>query len=210
MLLFTLIVRQRDALALAADTDTSSAELEQCKVAAKTLLRKLATEYNNPSVNVPPLLTIVWKIYMFYVLSESGVSFLTMCDTAMPAGVALAFLEDVAREFLQQYGCQVELMTRPYCFIKFDLYLQRTKKVFATAYTSRSMDVSRVGRTAPVRRTFDEVMTGIVSKPGSSALSGQGGRSVTDKTRWSLVVACVVVVTLLVFWLVFYYFRLWL
>ncbi|RNF07456.1 SEC22 vesicle trafficking protein A/C [Trypanosoma rangeli] len=205
MLLFTLIVRQRDALALAADTDTSSTELEQCKVAAKTLLRKLAAEYSNPSVHVPPLLTIVWKIYMFHVLSESGVSFLTMCDTAMPASVALAFLEDVAREFLQQYGSQVEMITRPYCFIKFDLYLQRTKKVFATAYSSRSMDMSRVGRTTPVRRTFDEVMTGIVSKPGSSALSGQGGRFVSDKTSWSVVVACVVVVTLLVFCGVFYY-----
>ncbi|RNF22231.1 putative synaptobrevin-type transport protein [Trypanosoma conorhini] len=205
MLLFTLIVRQRDALALAADTDASSVELEQCRVAAKTLLRKLATEYSGPAVYTPPLLTVVWKNYLFHVLSESGVSFLTVCDTAMPVGIALAFLEDVAREFLQQYGPQVESVTRPYCFIKFDLYLQRTKKVFATAKPSRSLDVPRTGRRAPLRRTFEEVMTGIASKSRSSVLPGQGGGFDSDKTRLSLIIACFAVVTFLVFYVAFYF-----
>ncbi|EAN84290.1 putative SNARE domain-containing protein [Trypanosoma cruzi] len=205
MLFFTLIVRQRDALALAADTDTSSAELEQCKVAAKTLLRKLAAEHSNPSLCVPPLLTIVWKNYVFHILSESAVSFLTMCDTAMPAGIAVAFLEDVAREFLQQYGSQVEAVTRPYCFIKFDLYLQRTKKVFATANSSRSMNVSRVGRTAPVRRTFEDVMAGIDSKTGSSMSSRGGGVRDTEKTRRFLIICFIAAVTLLLFCGIFYY-----
>ncbi|KAH9589183.1 Longin domain [Trypanosoma melophagium] len=204
MLHFTLIVRQRDALALAADTDTCSAELEQCKVVAKTLLRKLAIEYSNPSTNLPPLLTIVWKNYVYHVLSESGVSFLTMCDTATPAGVAFAFLEDVAREFLQQYGPQVESATRPYCFIKFDLYLQRIKKVFSTSNSSRSMNMLGVGRQPPVRRTFEEIMTGAESKMGGLASSRSivDGRS--DSMRCTLLVAPLIGVTVLVLLGIFY------
>ncbi|KEG14174.1 synaptobrevin-type transport protein [Trypanosoma grayi] len=196
MLHFTLIVRQRDALALAADTDTCSSELEQCKVAAKTLLRKLAVEHSNPSVYVPPFLTIVWKNYMFHILFESDVSFLTMCDPATPANMAFAFLEDVAQEFLQQYGPQVEAATRPYCFIKFDLYLQRTKKVFATASASRSMSMPRSGRPVPVRRTFDEVMAGGESKSGASGLSGRGKNSGVGTMQWALFAGALVVIAL--------------
>ncbi|PWV21346.1 putative SNARE domain-containing protein [Trypanosoma cruzi] len=133
-------------------------------------------------------LLLCGRNYVFHILSESAVSFLTMCDTAMPAGIAVAFLEDVAREFLQQYGSQVEAVTRPYCFIKFDLYLSAQRK-YLQPNSSRSMNVSRVGRTAPVRRTFEDVMAGIDSKTGSSMSSRGGGVRDTEKT-WRFLIIC--------------------
>ncbi|CBH16401.1 SNARE domain-containing protein, putative [Trypanosoma equiperdum] len=169
MLYFTLIVRQQNALVLAADTDTCSEEIEQCKATAKGLLRKLTLDGKKLSVDMPPLLTVSWKNYLFYILAESGVLFLTMCDVATPASIPQAYLEDVAREFLLQYGSQVEAATRPYCFIKFDLYLLRTKKVF-TAPSSSRLNIARSGRPMPVKRSYQEIMSGIQNKPTPSSL----------------------------------------
>ncbi|KAH8612053.1 Regulated SNARE like domain [Trypanosoma vivax] len=186
MLHFTLIVRQRDALALSADTDACGAEVEQCKAAAKTLLRKLSVEHSNPSADVPPMLLVPWKGYAFYVLSECGVLFLTMCNAASPGNVPIAYLVEVAREFLHQYGTQIDAATRPYCFIKFDLYLLRTKKIFVAPSSSRGMDVTHSERAPVVRRTFDEIMSGARSRgeaPGFSAVRNNED----EGTHWLLV-----------------------
>lgn len=189
MLHFTLIARQTDALALSADTESGGQgqDMERHKVTAKNILRKLATDANrgvgggNPPP--PPLLTVESQSYAYHILSEAGVLFLTMCDTASPSALAFAYLEDVAREFLQQYGSQIAAATRPYSFIKFDLYLQKTKKVFSSATSARSAAVlQRGGRPQPVKKSFREIMGHLDASPGGSGGRGNGEGSKVDNT----------------------------
>lgn len=41
---------------------------------------------------------------------------------------AFTYLEDLAQEFHKNYGRKVNTVTRPYAFIEFDVYIQKTKK----------------------------------------------------------------------------------
>lgn len=196
MLHFTLIARQSDALALSADTENSGgADLERNKVTAKNILRKLASDATRAASGaaataVPPLLTVESQSYAYHVLVEGGVLFLTMCDNTSPSALAFAYLEDVAREFLQQYGGQIASATRPYSFIKFDLYLQKTKKVFSSTNSARSTaSMQRAGRPAPVKRSFREVMGHGDGAPSSGSGGAPGspkgsGSAVSLKENW--------------------------
>jgi hypothetical protein len=196
MLHFTIIARQSDALALAADTDTTggaAADLERLKLTAKNVLRKLAAEFAGSSHLQPPLLTVESGSYSYHVLTEGGAMFLTLSDSSSPAALAFAYLEDVAREFTQQYGGQIAQATRPYTFIKFDTYLQKTKKVFSSASSARSASaLQRANRPQVVRRTFREVME---SESVSPTGGGRGGFPGTPAARSasssSLTIACI-------------------
>ncbi len=189
-----MITRLSDALALSADTDTSGgADLERSKVVAKNILRKLS----GPASAPPPLLTVEQGTVSFHIINEGGVLFLTMCDAASPAALAFSFLEDVSREFLQQYGSQVPTATRPYLFIKFDLYLQKTKKVFSTATSARSAAaLQRQGRPLPVKRSFREVMGHIEGPEGQGSPKAKSGN---DNTTVVIVVAGAVALAAFIF-----------
>lgn len=41
---------------------------------------------------------------------------------------AFSYLEDLSQEFHKNYGRKVNTVTRPYAFIEFDVYIQKTKK----------------------------------------------------------------------------------
>lgn len=188
MLHFTLIARQTDALALSADTETSGgSDLERNKVTAKNILRKLALDASRAASGaaaaaIPPLLSVESQSFAYHVLSEGGVLFLTMCDTSAPASLAFAYLEDVAREFLQQYGGQIAGATRPYSFIKFDLYLQKTKKVFSNSARGTA-SMQRAGRPTPVKKSFREIMgqgEGPTTGNGSAGAGTSSGVSIKD------------------------------
>ena len=194
MLHFTLIVRQSDSLALAADTDNGGPDRERQKVTAKNLLRKLSQG------NTPPLMTVEASQHAYHVLSEGGVLFLTMCDASSPSAVAFAYLEDVAREFLQQYGQSLASATRPYVFIKFDLYLQKTKKVFASSTARGATAASKAGRPQPVKRSFREVMG--YGDAGKGAVKGGGNQG--DTTIIFIAVGVAVAVILVVFLILYF------
>ena len=168
MLAFTVIARQSDALALSADTESGPNPQEHNKLTAKNLLRKLAATGSPPA-----LLTVDSSSNAFHVLTEGGVMFLTMTDISAPSAIAYAYLEDVAREFLQQYGGSIEGASRPYAFIKFDLYLQKTKKVFSSPSSAQGVLSQRANRPQPVRRSFRDVMgygdANLVKPKGSQA-----------------------------------------
>lgn len=188
MLHFTLIARQSDALALSADTEnTGGPDLERNKVTAKNILRKLASsdrQGGSGGGSHPPLLTVESQSYAYHILSDGGALFLTMCDTSSPPALAFAYLEDVAREFLQQYGAQIATATRPYSFIKFDLYLQKTKKVFSSATSGRSAAaLQRSGRPLPVKKSFREIMGHLdAQSPNGGSNSRAGGAKSMDST----------------------------
>lgn len=55
----------------------------------------------------------------FYYLLEGNACFLTLTEKGYPKKLAFQYLEELAREFSQLYGSQVDGVTRPYAFIKF-------------------------------------------------------------------------------------------
>lgn len=55
----------------------------------------------------------------FYYLIGGNACFLTLTEKGYPKKLAFQYLEELAREFSQLYGSQVDGVTRPYAFIKF-------------------------------------------------------------------------------------------
>lgn len=63
---------------------------------------------------------------------------------------AFSYLEDLALEFHKNYGRKVNTVTRPYAFIEFDVYIQKTKKNLTdrrrniNSINSQLQDVQRI------------------------------------------------------------------
>ena len=55
----------------------------------------------------------------FYYFIAGNACFLTLTEKGYPKKLAFQYLEELAREFSQLYGSQVDGVTRPYAFIKF-------------------------------------------------------------------------------------------
>lgn len=61
-------------------------------------------------------------------LIENDVCYLVMCDKMYSKRSAFTYLEDLALEFHKTYGRKVNTVTRPYAFIEFDVFIQKTRK----------------------------------------------------------------------------------
>eukprot|EP01001_Neometanema_parovale_P010801 NODE_7035_length_798_cov_144.322963_g6797_i0.p1 GENE.NODE_7035_length_798_cov_144.322963_g6797_i0~~NODE_7035_length_798_cov_144.322963_g6797_i0.p1 ORF type:complete len:196 (+),score=12.29 NODE_7035_length_798_cov_144.322963_g6797_i0:58-645(+) len=171
MLKFTLISRLSDALPLAASMDNSAdssfADPDRYKMQAKNIFKELSLH--------PPtrLLSIESGDYSFHLLTENEVILLTLCETRSPSYLAFGFLEDLNREFQHLYGTEVSRCQRPYAFIKFDTFLQKTKKVYMDTRTSRNL--GRVTNNQNVtKKHIREVLGWVKEDPPKSALSKNG------------------------------------
>ena len=58
----------------------------------------------------------------FSCLIDHDVCYITLCDKNFPRKNAYAYLEDLAQEFIAQYGQKIQLAARPYSFIEFGLF----------------------------------------------------------------------------------------
>ena len=50
-----------------------------------------------------------------YLISDD-VCYLTLCESRYPKKLALSYLQDLAKEFNQLFGTQIETTTRPFAF----------------------------------------------------------------------------------------------
>jgi len=136
MVKLTMIARVADGLPLAEGLDTDRArDLEPYKQQAKTLFKKL-------SAGPPPPSRMSYEsgAYFLHYMIESGVCYLTLSDRGYPKKLAYQYLEDLQREFSAQNGAAVETVARPYAFIKFDTFIQKTKKLYQDTRTQRNLD----------------------------------------------------------------------
>lgn len=90
--------------------------------------------------NSPPQCRLDCPPYYFVYHIAGGVIYLTLCAASYPQRLAFAFLQELAKEFDTQYGKEVDGVNRPYAFIKFDTFIQRTKKHYLDSSTKRSLD----------------------------------------------------------------------
>ncbi|XP_030878353.1 vesicle-trafficking protein SEC22b-like, partial [Leptonychotes weddellii] len=82
-------------------------------------------------------------LLLFFCLSsyiiEQGVCYLVLCEAAFPKKLAFAYLEDLHSEFDEQHGKKVPTVSRPYSFIEFDTYIQKTKKLYIDSRARRNL-----------------------------------------------------------------------
>lgn len=141
----TLIARLSDGLPLAAsmadENDAYAKELETYERQAKKLLRSLASSRGSepPSRDDECVTVESGPHFCFHYVISSGVCILTLTERAYPKRLAFDYLDELRKEFLQIYGAQVMAATRPYEFIRFDTFIQKTKKVYNDSKTQRNL-----------------------------------------------------------------------
>ncbi|XP_056148897.1 vesicle-trafficking protein SEC22b-B-like [Lampris incognitus] len=135
MVSLTMIARVADGLPLAAsmqEDEQSGRDLQQYQNQAKQLFRKL-------NAQSPTRCTLEARDMAFHYLIEHGVCYLALCEASFPKKMAFGYLEDLQTEFHDQYGKKVPTVSRPYSFIEFDTYIQRTKKSYIDSRARRNL-----------------------------------------------------------------------
>ncbi|KAL6585222.1 SNAP receptor [Orobanche minor] len=132
MVKLTMIARVTDGLPLAEGLDDGRdiQDSDFYKQQVKSLFKSLSMRQNEPS-----RMSIETGPYIF----NWHVCYLTMCDRAYPKKLAFQYLEDLRNEFELTFGNQIETAARPYAFIKFDTFIQKTKKLYQDTRTQRNI-----------------------------------------------------------------------
>lgn len=132
MVLFAMITRVSDGMALSASTDLDMHfELKESKKYAKTLARK-ANQY-------PTRCTMKCGNHSIYFVKAVGVCFMAVCEGSYPAVLVFSFLEELQREFTITFQSHdVQKARRPYSFVEFDSFIQRTKQRYNNTRTLTS------------------------------------------------------------------------
>jgi vesicle transport protein SEC22 len=75
-------------------------------------------------------------------LISGELCFLCICDRSYPRKLAFTYLSDLASEFTQTYQPQQYLVPalRPYAFVEFDTFIQRTKKTYQDSRATQNLD----------------------------------------------------------------------
>jgi vesicle transport protein SEC22 len=68
--------------------------------------------------------------------------FLCICDHSYPRKLAFTYLADLAQEFTNTYPSQQyhSPICRPFAFIEFDTFIQKTKKTYQDSRASQNLD----------------------------------------------------------------------
>lgn len=130
-------IARLDGLMLAASVDDEQAETElaEVKSQAKMIFRRLN---RNPEQQA----TIESGPYAIHYLIQDQICFLTVCDRSYPRKLAFTYLSDLATEFTTTYPSSSYLSPtcRPYAFVEFDTFIQRTKKTYSDTRASANLD----------------------------------------------------------------------
>ncbi|KAF2300929.1 hypothetical protein GH714_018392 [Hevea brasiliensis] len=139
MVKLTMIARVTDGLPLAEGLDDGRdlKDIEIYKQQVKALFKNLTTRQNEPSrMSIETAFPLTLELS--YII-EGRVCYLTMCDRSYPKKLAFQYLEDLKNEFERVNGAQIETAARPYAFIKFDTFIEKTKKLYQDTRTQRNI-----------------------------------------------------------------------
>ncbi|XP_076319702.1 vesicle-trafficking protein SEC22a-like isoform X4 [Tachypleus tridentatus] len=124
MILFAMIVRAHDGLALTASTDLGGQihrEVQEARRHMKTLARQVGRLDDKCSLKLNP--------HVVHFITSLSVSFMALCDPSYPPVLAFSFLDEIQKEFITIYDArQISNCVRPYSFIEFDSYIQKTRQ----------------------------------------------------------------------------------
>ena len=147
-----------DGLLLAAtvDDEQAEAELADPKTNAKMIIRRLnrnsepqasieagkyTLQYVSLAVSIMKRLWLTSWEFCSYMIQDQ-LCFLTICDHSYPRKLAFTYLSDLATEFTTTYSSSQYLSPtcRPYAFVEFDTFMQRTKKTYQDSRASQNLD----------------------------------------------------------------------
>lgn len=122
-------------LCASVDDSTTDASLTEIKSQSKTVIRRL-TRTSAPEASIES------NEYTIHYLVRDSVCFLVICDKSYPRKLAFTYLQDLAQEFTTIYPSQQYLGTglRPYAYVEFDTFMQRTRKTYQDARASSNLD----------------------------------------------------------------------
>lgn len=162
------IARVTDGLILVASMEpggSSSApndKLELFKNQAKQILKKLNTRSASK-------MSIESNPYVFHYLIDNNICYLTLTEKSYPKRLAFLFLEEIAKEFVNELKDEhgeewlhaVETVGRQYAFIKFDRIIQKKRRDYSDPNSSANMkklndDLQSIHNI--MRKTIDDVL----------------------------------------------------
>ncbi|KAF3902334.1 hypothetical protein AA313_de0202447 [Arthrobotrys entomopaga] len=157
------IITRLDGMPLAATVDEAQVEesLHEYKDQAKMIFRRLTpnaepqasiesgpytlhrkthpTSYDLfPQLTQPKLTPKPQSSYLI----QDGVCYLCICERSYPRKLAFTYLADIAAEFTSSYK-QAEVHSpavRPYQFVDFDTFMQRTKRTYQDTRATQNLD----------------------------------------------------------------------
>ncbi|KAI9884528.1 MAG: Vacuolar protein sorting-associated protein 55 [Watsoniomyces obsoletus] len=117
------------------DDEQSETELAEVKQQVKQIFRRV-------SRSSEPQASIESGQYQLHYLINEDLCFLCICDRSYPRKLAFTYLSDLAREFMTTYQPSQYLSPslRPYAFMEFDTFIQRTKKTYQDSRASQNLD----------------------------------------------------------------------
>ena len=138
MVRLTMIARASDGPPLAEGLDAArDPAADALKQSARAVLAKLT---GAAASSADPRVTVDAGGAVFHVAVVDGVAFVAAADRAYPKKLAFQYLDDLAGEFGRLYSAPaVAAATRPYAFVKFDTFIQKTRRVYADARTQRNI-----------------------------------------------------------------------
>ncbi|KAL1641410.1 SNAP receptor [Diplodia intermedia] len=130
-------IARLDGLILAASVDDEQSEsaLVEIKGKVKQILRRV-------NRNSEPQASIEGGEFTIHYLLDDALIFLCICDRSYPRKLAFTFLSDIKQEFTTTYPSQQYLAAtcRPYAFVEFDTFIQRTKKTYQDSRATQNLD----------------------------------------------------------------------
>lgn len=121
-------------LAATVDDDQAEAELAEIKQQVKLIFRRLGQ-------NSEPRASIESGPFTIHYLIENHICYLCICERSYPRKLAFTYLQDIATEFYSSYGNEVmSPALRPYAFVQFDTFMQRTKRTYQDTRATANLD----------------------------------------------------------------------
>ncbi|AGO11946.1 AaceriAGR267Wp [[Ashbya] aceris (nom. inval.)] len=134
MIKSTLIFRD-DGLPLCSsvDDDTDPSLADQ-KKKVKVLISRFTPQSANEA-------TLESGAYEMHYVRQQSVVYIVIAERGYPRNLAFAYLADVRHEFEHSYGNEyVKPSVRPYAFVSFDNFLQKTKKIYNDKRVQGNLD----------------------------------------------------------------------
>lgn len=94
-----------------------------------------------PSVSLNSIFINQLTVLCSYLIKDD-VCFLCICDKSYPRKLAFTYLADIATEFTTTYSSQQyhSPNLRPYAFVEFDTFIQRTKGTYQNSRAAANLD----------------------------------------------------------------------
>lgn len=134
MVLSTLIMRASDGLPLSASVDDGEDNLTDQKRQCKMVTQKI-------TANSAERASLESGKYVIHYLLSQGIVYYCISEASYPRKLAFSYLDELDREFQKSHGNEaMKEGVRPYKFVEFDTFMQKTKRVYQDTRATHNLD----------------------------------------------------------------------